>query len=181
MYRFIWINKTISLSFFWKQHCPCQHVSQWALQHYGVLYVVSLCPAWRGCRNPAFRCTISGGDEINRCFRNLFNLIRSYMAVGFHRWRNTLFLGGNQQPSVSNWQLLLMGFESKPQRRWGSISKARLLGHGGNFRICFSELPMNSVRLFMMPYMFATFLPLRRRLMLSNELTKLWSRHHTSS
>ena len=49
------------------------------------------------------------------------------MAVSFHSWRNTLFLRVNQQPSVSNWQLPLMGFE--PQRRGASSFKARRFNH----------------------------------------------------
>ena len=50
-----------------------------------------------------------------------------YMAVSFHSWRNKLFLGVNQQPSVSNWQLPLMGFE--PQGRGASSFKGRRLTH----------------------------------------------------
>ena len=69
--------------------------------------------------------TLQGRVELKKsevmvtwCFTPLFNPIWLYMAVSFHSWRNTLFLGVNQQPSVSNWQLPLMGFEL--QRRGAS-------------------------------------------------------------
>ena len=45
----------------------------------------------------------------------IFTMFCLYMAVSFHSWRNKLFLGVNQQPSVSNWQLPFMGIE--PQWR----------------------------------------------------------------
>ena len=60
-----------------------------------------------------------------------------FMAVSFYSWRNKLFLGMNQQPSVSNWQLPLMGFE--PQRRGASSFKARRLNHSA------TEAPSSSV------------------------------------
>ena len=39
--------------------------------------------------------------EVNWCFTPFFNIIWLYKAVSFQRWRNNLFLGVNQQPSVS--------------------------------------------------------------------------------
>ena len=56
-----------------------------------------------------------------------FNHVWLYMAVSFHSWRNTFFLVLNQQPSVSNWQQSLMGFE--PQRKEASSFKAKRLNH----------------------------------------------------
>jgi len=53
------------------------------------------------------------------------NEVPLYMAVSIHSWRNKLFLGVNQQPSLINWQLPLMGFE--PQWRGASSFKARRL------------------------------------------------------
>jgi len=52
---------------------------------------------------------------VNWCFTPLFNHVWLNMALSFHSWRKKNFLGVNQQPSVSNWQLPLMGFE--PQQR----------------------------------------------------------------
>ena len=66
--------------------------------------------------------------EVN-CFTPLFNLINLYMAVSFLSWRKSLFLGVNKQPSVSNWQLPLMGFEPEQQRRGASSLKSRRLSH----------------------------------------------------
>jgi len=65
--------------------------------------------------------------EVNWCFTPFVSHVWLYMAVSFHSWRNTLFLGVNQQHSVSNWQQPLMGFE--PQRRGASSFKARRLNH----------------------------------------------------
>ena len=52
-----------------------------------------------------------------------FILTRVFMAAGFYSWRNKLFLGVNQQPSVSNW------LSWEPQRRGASSFKARRLNH----------------------------------------------------
>ena len=68
-----------------------------------------------------------GEVMVNWCFTSFFNHVWLYMAVGFHSWRNKLFPGVNQQPSVGNWQLPLMGFE--PQWRGASSFKARRLTH----------------------------------------------------
>ena len=57
--------------------------------------------------------------EVNWCFTPFFNHIWLYMAISFNSWRNKLFLGVNQQHSVSNWQLPVTGFE--PQRVEGSL------------------------------------------------------------
>ena len=73
------------------------------------------------------KCQNSCWGEVNWCFTPFFNYVWLYMAVSFHSWRNKLFLGVNQQPSVSNRQLPLMGFE--PQRRGASSFKARRLNH----------------------------------------------------
>ena len=62
--------------------------------------------------------------EVNWSLRHFSTFFWLYMAVS---WRNKLFLGVNQQPSVSNWQLPLMGFE--PQRRGARSFKARRLKH----------------------------------------------------
>ena len=53
----------------------------------------------RGVRNERqnSRC-----GEVNWCFTPFFNHVWLYMAVSFHSWRKKLFLGVNQQPSVSN-------------------------------------------------------------------------------
>ena len=60
--------------------------------------------------------------EVNWCCTPFFNHIWLY---SFHNWRNTLFLGVNQQSSVSKWQLPLMGFEPEAQRRGASSFKWR--------------------------------------------------------
>ena len=66
-------------------------------------------------------------NKVNWCFTPFFNIIWLYMVVSFHSWRNKLFLGVNQQPSISNWQLPLMGFE--PQGRGASSFKVRCRNH----------------------------------------------------
>ena len=68
---------------------------------------------------------------VNLCLTPLFNLIRlyMYMAVTLHSCRNRLFLWMNQQPSVSSWQLQLMGFRPEPQRRRASNLIARRRHH----------------------------------------------------
>ena len=71
-------------------------------------------------------CFIRWG-EVNWCFTPFFNHVWLHVAVSFHSWRNKLFLGVNQQPSVSNCQLPLMWFE--PQWRGASSFKARRLNH----------------------------------------------------
>ena len=61
------------------------------------------------------------------CFTPFFNHVWLYVAVSFHSWRNKLLLRVNQQSSVINWQLPLMGFE--PQQRGVISFKARRLNH----------------------------------------------------
>ena len=75
------------------------------------MHNVSMCmrPSVRVC---ALLNNLRWGD-VNWCVTPLFNLIWLYMAVSFHSWRNTLFPWVNQQPSISNWQLSLMGFETR--------------------------------------------------------------------
>ena len=67
--------------------------------------------------------------EVNSCFSPFINIFRLYMYMtgGFYSWRNWLLLGVNQQPSVSNWQLALMGFKPESQRRRANSFKARRL------------------------------------------------------
>ena len=67
---------------------------------------------------------------MNWCFTQFFfNFIMLYMAVSFHSWRNWLFMGVNQHPSVSNRQLPLMVFEPESQQGWASSFKERRLYH----------------------------------------------------
>ena len=79
--------------------------------------------------------------EANWCFTSFFNLIWLYMAVSFHSWRNKLFLGVNQHPSVSNWQLPLIGFERKPQRR--EATEAPFCDGNAFIHICITEQLLN--------------------------------------
>jgi len=73
-----------------------------------------------------------GHFQVQYVFYSIFDLIRLYMAVSFDNLSNWLFLGVIV-PVISNWQLPLMGFESKPQRRGTTCStcssKVRLLLH----------------------------------------------------
>ena len=63
--------------------------------------------------------------NVNWYFTPLFNHVIYGGQFSFHSCRNKLFLGVNQQPYGSNWQLPVMGF--KPQRRGASSFKARRL------------------------------------------------------
>ena len=90
----------------------------------------------------ASRCIV-----VNRCFTQFYNLIWLYMAVSFHSWRNRLFLGVNQQPSVSNWQLHVPNTpcwkrqsDTEPSRP--SCIPVRLSAHRENKAVSLKRLSM---------------------------------------
>ena len=59
---------------------------------------------------------VKWGEFVFYAIRQPYHVIQCIWRTVYTARRNKLFLGGNQQPYVINWQLPLMGFEPEPQQ-----------------------------------------------------------------